>query len=70
MATEEFLLTHLLPFESVFFFWFFVRFFFFVGGGGGGGMCIWDTVMAELDMEISNNDFRFMGIKSRNNWGK
>ena len=29
--------------------------FFFEGGGGGGGMCICDTDMAELDMDISYN---------------
>ena len=26
--------------------------------------------MAELGMEISNNDFRFMGIKKRKIWAK
>ena len=35
-----------------------------------GGMCIWDTIMAELGMEISNNDSWLMGIKSRKIWDK
>ena len=30
-----------------------------------GGMSIWDTVMAEYGMEISNSDSWFMGIKRR-----
>ena len=40
---------HPLPFESVFF----------------EGMWIWDTVMTELGIKISNNDSWFMGIHSR-----
>ena len=42
-------LLHPLPFESVIF----------------GGMCIWDTVMAELGMKMSNNDSWLMGIENR-----
>ena len=29
------------------------------------GMCIWDTVMAELGIEISNNDSWLKGTKNR-----
>ena len=52
MTTKELTPTHcpLNVFFSVFFF-----FFFFLGGGGGEGMCICDTDMAELDMDISYN---------------
>ena len=34
------------------------------------GMCIWDTVMTELCMEISNNDSWSMDIKKRKIWAK
>ena len=47
-------LPHPLTFESVFF----------------EGVCIWDTVVAELGMEFSNNDYWLMGIKNRKLWAK
>ena len=34
------------------------------------GMCIWGTVMAELDIGIISNDSWFMGIKNKNIWTK
>ena len=34
------------------------------------GMCIWGTVMAELDMGIIINDSWFMGIRNRKIYAK